>query len=324
MLMMKKSIISTFIGLILTCSMVAQVDMQPWSPLGATWIYRASSQTSQLYFKVSYQKDTLLLGKTVKKHVISTFEYIGSPPTLLRSKDKFVRNEFLYNSQDSVFWYNDNSFQLLYVFSAITGASWTIQKSIYYSCLVSGTPNSNVLTVVRNAQLTTNSGQQFNVIDANPQPYWTIGTRIIKNIGSTRTPFPVPGNLACTLIDGNVGLPGALDCYFDNLRGTIDFGGSGDCQSLITKTSDLPKSDAEIFVISPNPVADNLQIRNKNFSEIESIHVFDMLGKQHLSVKNINNSRVDIDVSSLQNGMFIIVLHTSDKLNHSIKFMKIK
>jgi Secretion system C-terminal sorting domain len=320
---MKKSIITTILGLISICSMIAQVDTHPWSPTGATWLYRGSSLTSQLYFKLSYQKDTLFSGKNVKKIVVSKFEYIGIPPNLVRTKETFVRNEYMYNSQDSVFWYNDNTFQLLYLFSASNGSSWAIQKSNYYTCLDSGTPNTNLITV-RNTQQVSIGGRQFNIIDANPQPYWTIGTRIIKNIGPTRSPFPVPGSLGCPIVDGNIGLPESLSCYFDNTRGTIDMDGVGNCQGLITKTNNLDKNESKLFVISPNPVINNLQIRNNSFVEIESINVFDMLGKQYLTVKNINNSNPDIDVSSLPDGMFVIVLHTSNKLNHSIKFVKIK
>jgi hypothetical protein len=324
MLMMKKSIISTFIGLILTCSMIAQVDMHPWAPTGATWLYRASSQTSQLYFKLSYQKDTSFSGKNVKKIVVSRFEYIGIPPNLVRTKEVFVRNEYMYNSQDSVFWYNDNTFQLLYVFSAVNGSSWDIQKSNYFTCINgSSTPNSNLLTV-RAVQEATMGSRQFTVIDANPQPYWTIGTRLIKNIGSTRTPFPLPGNLGCSVIDGNIGQPDGLICYYDNLRGSIDFGGFGNCQGLITKIKNPDENVSKSFALFPNPTSSNLQLVNSLSLEVESVNILDMLGKQHISLRNMGSNNLEIDVSSLPNGMYVIVLQTSNKINHTIKFVKIK
>ena len=321
---MKKSIIIMVFGFTSICSMVAQVDAYPWAPTGATWLYRASSQNSQLYFKLSYQKDTSFFGRNVKKIVVTKFEYIGIPPNLLRTKETFVRNEYMYNSQDSVFWYNDNAYQLLYLFSAVSGSSWTIQKSDYFTCLnSSGTPNSNLLTV-RTVQEATMGSQLFTVIDANPQPYWTIGTRLIKNIGSTRSPSPLPGSLGCTVIDGNIGQPDALTCYYDNLRGSIDFGGVGNCQGLVTKINDLDKNDSKLFVISPNPVIDNLQIKGNSSVKLESINVFDMFGKQYFFIKNIDSNNSEIDVSSLPDGMFIIVLHTSNNFNQSLKFVKIK
>jgi hypothetical protein len=321
MLMMKKSIISTFIGLILTCSMVAQVDMHPWAPTGATWLYKATSQTSQLYIKLTYQKDTLFAGKSVKKVVVSKFGYIGIPPNLVRTKEAFVANEYMYNVQDSVFWYNNNAFQLLYVFSATNGSSWNIQKSSYFNCLDSGTPNFNAITV-RTVQQATLGNKLFTVIDANPQPYWTIGTRLIKNIGPVVSPFPIPGNLGCSVIDGNTGVPESLMCYYDNTRGSIDFGGVGNCQGLITRINDVNKNSSESFAIYPNPVSHTLRVVNTSNFNVENIEIFDIFGKQHLSIKYTEN--MEIDANNLASGVYVVALRTSNKSIHLIKFAKVK
>jgi hypothetical protein len=301
----------------------AQVDVHPWAPPGAVWLYKGSSMVSDLYFKLVYEKDTMVLNKQVKKIVVTKFEYIGIFPNIIKTRDLFVANEYMYHSNDSVFWYNNNQFQLLYLFSAGIGTSWTIQKSSYFTCLNAGTPDTNTLTL-RNVQQLSLANRQFTVMDANPQPYWTIGTRLVKNIGSTRCPFPIPGSLGCSVVDGNSGLPSFLTCYYDNLRGRLDFGGLGKCEELITTTKDVysKESTQSIFNIFPNPVSDRLHIVNPYAYEIKKISIFDMYGKLQIAATNTDNRTLDIQ--DLSNGMYIIVIQTANSFNHSIKFVKSK
>jgi hypothetical protein len=320
---MKKKILVVLCFFKIFQSLFAQVDAHPWTPTGATWLYQATSQMSVLYFKFVYQKDTLAFGKEVKKIVVTKFEYIGIVPNLVRTRETFVSNEYMYNSHDSVFWYNNNQFQLLYVFSAGNGASWVVQKSNYFTCLNPGTPDTNTLTI-RNVQQLLLANRQFTVMDANPQPYWTIGTRIVKNIGSMKSLFPVPGNAGCSVIDGNVGIPEYLTCYYDNLRGNLDFGGNGKCQELISATQDVYEKNKHntVFTIFPNPASSTLNILSQSHLDIERISVFDMFGKPQMAVKYTGNNELDID--NLPNGIYIIVIQASNHLNYSIKFIKAK
>lgn len=321
--MKKNVLIACFCNVFCGLAAHAQVDAYPWAPVGAVWLYKGSSIVSDLYYKLAYEKDTVVFNKPVKKMVVTKFEYIGMAPNFVRTRDVFISNEYLYHSNDSVFWYNNNRFQLLYLFSAVTGSSWSIQKSSYFTCLNAGIPDTNTITL-RNVQQLSLANRQFIVMDANPQPYWTIGTRIVKNIGSTQSPFPIPGHLGCSVVDGNMGLSQYLTCYYDNLRGRLDFGGLGKCQELITNTKDIyaREPNQSPFNLFPNPVSNTLNILNPYAYEIKTISIFDMYGKQYISVPNIDNTT--LDVQHLPNGMYIIVLHTANQFNYSIKFVKSK
>jgi hypothetical protein len=304
-------------------SMTAQVDNLPWAPPGATWVYQAAAQTQQLHFKIKYQKDTLFLGRTVKKMVITQFEYLGIYPTWVRSSERFVKNEFMYVTNDSVYWYNNNQFQLLYLFSATVGSTWNIYKSNYRACQNIAAPDSNPITI-RALNERTFGNRQFTVMLANAQPYWTIGTAIIKNIGSMETLFSRTGDVNCNLLGGSLGLPADLFCYQDDLRGTIRIGGFFECSSLITPTHDFPSmsNHSDGIYIIPNPSSDKVFIKNDFNVDIKEVKIMDLMGQERISVKNYDNQAIDI--AHLPNAMYVVSFIGSDNKIYSTKLIKVQ
>jgi hypothetical protein len=319
---MKKNILIACLGFLSCYYASAQVDTNAWAPRGATWLYKTATIVGLSYVKMTYQKDTFFLGKNLKKMVISTINYIGIPTNMVRAGESFWFNAYMYSANDSVFWLHNHQFQLLYVFNATVGSSWEIQPNTIFTCANRATATPNLITI-RSVQQLLMANRTFTVIDANPQPSWTIGTKIVKNIGSVTHLFPAPGNSNCPFPDGNMGNPDWLVCYQDSIRGSLDFGNVGNpanCASIITSNDDISQNRNTRFAIFPNPLTSILNISNPNFIKIEHLSITDVVGNQQLRMDYPNNGSVNIE--NLADGMYILTLHTLNQGKYSIKFVK--
>jgi hypothetical protein len=272
--------------------------------------------------KLTYQKDTLLQGKEVKKWVMTHFQYIGIPPNLVRTPETFVDNHYLYRSGDSILWYHNNQFQLLYLFTPTIGLRWVVRKNHFYTCLNSiSDTNTTTVSNIREIRV---GGALFRELTLTPQAYWSIGTQIIQNIGSIQNPFPVPIPSGCRPV-GHVELPEYLACYADRLRGSINFGGIGNCDQLLAPIEESVIDSKQIrtpFQIAPNPVKEVLSIINPHSLVIQEMRILDMYGHEYLKISPA--SPVAIDAHALPTGMYVAILKTADNHSYSIKFIKIQ
>ncbi|OGU58823.1 MAG: hypothetical protein A2X64_09435 [Ignavibacteria bacterium GWF2_33_9] len=66
----------------------------------------------------------------------------------------------------------------------------------------------------------------------------------------------------------------------------------------------------ENIVISPNPVRTSFNAEISDGTIIQSITVFDILGEKKISVNNLNDSNIKLDVSNLPNGKYILEIQT--------------
>ena len=89
----------------------------------------------------------------------------------------------------------------------------------------------------------------------------------------------------------------------------------------------IPLSNSEFnedtFVLYPNPVGNQLTIKNKNiFSEISSLTITDMQGRTLLNKKIQIGSKSDVQLGFLSAGMYQIHLYEGDKVIASKKIIK--
>ncbi|MBT8259685.1 MAG: T9SS type A sorting domain-containing protein [Flavobacteriaceae bacterium] len=83
--------------------------------------------------------------------------------------------------------------------------------------------------------------------------------------------------------------------------------------------SDFEKAITENSInISPNPVKDNIKVSFLESTAIVNISIYDSLGR---TVMQINSGFNQIDASDLQNGLYIMVVKTSDRY-FTKKFVK--
>jgi hypothetical protein len=67
--------------------------------------------------------------------------------------------------------------------------------------------------------------------------------------------------------------------------------------------------------VSPNPASTAIRIALNAISmEIKEIQLIDLSGKKHLQISNVNSQEIDLDVSSLTNGIYFISIKTENAL----------
>ena len=118
-----------------------------------------------------------------------------------------------------------------------------------------------------------------------------------------------------TLINGNE-LTNSATIYFDYYQPLTTNIARTTIQTL--QIQDYVFSD--FFTIYPNPVADILNITNKNQLEISSIIIYNTLGQQVQTFINANNT-TSIDVSQLKTGLYFIKINSEKGITTS-RFIK--
>ena len=87
--------------------------------------------------------------------------------------------------------------------------------------------------------------------------------------------------------------------------------------------SNLPEVINNSISVYPNPVKNELFIKNISNEKIEQIILFDISGKNILnkSFKQTDNTKVSFDISTLPAGLYLVKVNTTNK-NHYIKLIK--
>lgn len=69
----------------------------------------------------------------------------------------------------------------------------------------------------------------------------------------------------------------------------------------------------------PNPSSDYIEVRTNNEITINSIEIYDLLGRKCLNTTLINNR---IDINQLISGVYTLNMHTTDGITISKKIVK--
>jgi hypothetical protein len=126
---------------------------------------------------------------------------------------------------------------------------------------------------------------------------------IISNTKSLNDQFA--GDYYLIVTDSN-------DCIISTEILTVDF-------LLDNKNVDLK----EMVVTYPNPARELLRVKVLNNDKIENISIFNLTGQEKLMQKLDGKKQVDLDVSTLENGIYFIIISTDNEsqINISKKIM---
>lgn len=161
------------------------------------------------------------------------------------------------------------------------------------------------LSCPANEQVTFDAGQTFYTL-----PDYVAAGDVTANDNCTAsltiTQDPVAGT---QLTQGN---------YFITFESTDASGNTGSCTFQVAVEVPLGVEDNDLnsgLVLFPNPASDVITVSSKN-TEITSLQVVDMLGKQLWAAENMEVHTTTIDVSQFSNGIYFVVVNnqTSKKI----------
>ncbi len=316
---MKKYLFLLVASLLALPAQAQTPDPYPWCPPGATWVYQSFSQSSVIFYIFSYVGDTTIQEKVAKMLNVGRVVYLGDLGEL-RTENPHVGMEYLHNSNDSIFFLDNGTFNFMYRFNAQLNDTITLSNS-RAGC--SGDPNfpTSGQVVVDTFLQRVYGNFQFNLYWTNPLGAFKINS-IMQNIGALSSPFPeiysVP-NFDCAFPFTDYGRRYVgLVCYSDSLRGNFSVNYSSyTCLDIKTnlETELAPTVDILLYT---NPAAEVLFMEGLELLDSKYL-VYNLQGKLILEGTTENNAVI---VSSLVGGLYFIVVTTRSGQNFTLKFIK--
>jgi hypothetical protein len=289
----------------------AQNNFQ-WADSGAVWHHTYNWIGLQGYQKTTYVGDTVINNQSCQ--IIKSYSQQAWP----QSNGTFIPGSvwplnvfYLYKSNDSVFAFRNNTFNLVFKTNATLGEIWDLGDfglitnshayvkvdSVYYQNYNGVTlRNIHVFPCKQNGDsiefglgvTDTNYISKLNTINEKFGPLGSFQT--INNV--------IQNNLMDESLDQTI------LCYESATFPFIQFYSSDCYNSIFVGINEQTQNDAHVF---PNPAQNQITIKSKIGA---SIIISDLMGKIVLQ-KQLVAVTENIDISNLANGMYIVHLGNS-------------
>ncbi|NQT78399.1 MAG: T9SS type A sorting domain-containing protein [Bacteroidetes bacterium] len=259
---------------------------QGWAEVGAIWHYTQRTINPDI---TSYKTFESIAEDTV----------VGIPCKKIKVIDRhwgdtLVWHEYMYSENDSVFFYREGNFHLLYDFGAEAGDSillpyfWTVNGDSTLLMIIDSTSTIDINGEIRKLQYIT-CGDGIVV---------EFGDKVIEGIGNTYFMFPT--------YDGEYF--GPLRCYEDNIVGLFispfhpnNGWNFEDCDQIITGIDEM---DADGYMsIYPNPAISEVFIQDIDDHLPAEVSIYNMTGQIVFQQQGVDRR---IDVSNLQQGLYVV------------------
>lgn len=287
-------------------------NAQNWCLPGAEWKYSTSFYSGESNLKFTYDQDTTINQQECKKIKGRSIKLQYGPPGVPPKITDTISLEplFSYAKNDTVFFLQNNVFYPVYTFNVNTG------DTIHYSNpLVDSNP---ILQIVDSVGIDTINGLALKyyhtknkTLDFDPidPPESTIMERF-GALDNDILPFYAPvTEVYYTLL-----------CYKDDSFPLYQKYPTGSCDLINSVSIEL--LDSNVY-LSPNPSNEYININNVSNDIIESVLIYDITGKlRHTSNKKNNNSILTLDITKLQNGIYVMFINTTNGKRIIKKFIK--
>jgi hypothetical protein len=237
------------------------------------------------YKSIESIADTIINGKKCEKMVEIGRFYSDTVNTIYH---------YMFSENDSVFFYADNEFHLLYDFGATEGDTIVLDYFLTYN----GSP---LLMIIDSTGTIDINGNEtiIQYITCGDGIMVEFGSHVIKDIGSTYFMFPT--------YDGTNN--GPLRCYQDDSIGLFlspyhpNYGWDHqNCAQIITDIKEVNKSDILIY---PNPASDYVFLRN--IDGPVNYRIISLVGRQFKQGVLAKSGKIRLN--GLPNGTYIIEIN---------------
>ena len=283
--------------------------------IGTKWHYSFSYffTGSKMNTKIEYIKDSIDIANNDTIKVLSTGYKFFSYCNIGAGNYTYIKQK-----HDSVWFYNNvsnNSWQLLFVYSAITGDSWTYQAISAGQTLNTYTVTVNSVSAVT---INTTSLKVLNV--SNQVGAATYTSAIYERIGgigflfNTALSSPSSGSCDFDFLDKFL-------CYEDSTLGLKQFT-SYPCN--YSTGIDRFSINGKNLTIYPIPASDELYIGSENdfYEEEFKIEIVDNLGQLIRSQEIVlKNGKSSIDVKLFATGVYLLNIKTANSERMSKRFI---
>jgi hypothetical protein len=325
-----------------------QYDTVDWCPtIGTTWLYNGvdGMDGSITYYKFVYEKDSIVAQKNVK--VLSVYIIIwsnvgGTDNYRLKRQEPYkIEEEYLYEQNDSVFWFDKKNSRYLFLYS------WNLQvgDSLYWEdpelpCY----PNeyeepppmmATEIFIVSSTSSFVHNELYYKISHLTPKYNRLTFGSIISKIGTTNSFFPqmgyecYPKDVADAVFDRYQ--MSALTCYADSIRGVWDKLQSwGDEPETCSGERTVANEDKQIitkntkqqlFKLHPNPISDEVCIEPTENATIKQIKIIDIKGRE---LHTFSGKEKCLKITFLPVGIYFARIADNNGNWETLKFIKAK
>ena len=307
------------LSLFISSISIAQLWVQP----GATWFYEYDLSSTICWngpaFKYEYESDTQIGGQLCQKFTHTAYTTSNS---ILDSNTTTIG--YTYTSGDTVFYWHNNQFFVLFDFGAQIGDSWVISDSVdtnFMTNTICGDTSSVTVTDIGTTQIDGNTYRTITLEKDTLSPYLLDGTYIerfgkINNTSYYTQHLFIFPELDLENCEQNVIIDWCsiiFDCYYDD---SFNLNPSGGCGSV-----GINEREENELSIYPNPAISNLIINLNANSKIDYLIITNILGEE-IHKRKVTSSNINIDISNLTKGIYFITTYKNHKLNLVNKFIK--
>lgn len=299
---MKKIIFVVFLStLIIPClsqNIITKNGHKEWAPIGAKWYFTKPtlSESNNVCILFESVKDTVINERTCRKIEIKSC----ANPEYILSK------EYIYQNNDSIFYFNSGNFYLLYDFSAKLEDTIMVHKNWFKPTDGYLFDNEDSIQYFKYKIIDIDSieisGEWLKRQTVSPlkDGDWGFGINgvenfIIEKLGSLVYFFGRYGIIYTSSVYG------ILRCYSDSSFSFFNPDWNNSCDYI----SGLNKIELNDYLkIFPNPVKEIIKIETKNLGNGQ-VNIYNLVGIKELTVE-LNSKITELNIRHLLPGIYIV------------------
>ena len=299
------------------------INAQVWVDSGSIWHYDYSNLSTGGYVKYVYEKDTLIQNKLCQKISKSTMNFYFDINGILHySGETQWGANFTYTSGDTVFYYRDNQFFVMYNFGSSVGDTWIVSTTNEY-----GFCNDTSSVEVTETGTMLINGISLRYINLRPTPNSLVGLKgkYVERIGCISTGIDdlqtlFPSEYQCDSFPYEEEFPLYQFRCFEDQSFPLYNVANDDCEALFEHVG-IQQTDNIVFNCYPNPTEGMVKI-NTTFTDHYTLELYTVLGTRLQKFETTQNFST-IDISHLPNGVYFLKVRISDSERFVKKIIKI-
>lgn len=304
-----------FATILLISSLLAQAQHE-FAPIGAEWYYEkmlSYNPPEAGYIKITSIKDSVIENKDVR-----VLEVIFAPDDTTQILEGY---EYIYQSGDTIWYYKNKQFHMLYNFAMQKGDSILLYSEMLNQCGDNPYGWNKVDSVFKH----TYNDLEIRAYSSDPinNSVWGFQEYSYEIFGNSH--YLIPQNIDC-IYDGI--FHGPLRCYSDPIHGILITSlPEMKCDSTYTYIGPINVNDvstkARLLSVYPNPVVEVLSITGFDYNTLPDNCKIKIINKKGQVIESYASTLKTINVSHLAKGTYFLGISINDKIIDYEKFIKL-
>jgi Secretion system C-terminal sorting domain len=281
------------------------LSAQVWVENNAVWHYDYWNMGQGGFYKVTHVGDTLLAGHISKRFNMEKHQfhiYTGNPfanDTIIYAGVQQFNPKYTYQSNDSVYYWDQDQYRLLFNFGAQIGDSWLVSSHPgNFGC-----SDTSIVEVV-NTGIENINGTDYRFIDlqSSDTSTWTLNGHFNERFGGYSYTFTAEHE--CNgVVEWDIL---TFKCFEDDSFSLYNPSGE-DCEYYLTHL-DVSELETIDLVLYPNPTSGTVTIEGGLINKVEIVGLDGRVIETVIEVNGLNA----FSTANLEPGSYIVQLYSQN------------